>query len=182
MFPRTALILAAVFVTLVVALFVAPPRFGPFRLWHAQMEAGSAYMKSLKESDMPPWIERSRHLLAEYRPDMHSVGVYGLRDKPVPTDLVRLKIARVDIFENKVCYVWMGGMDHTYLEARRLPDGTFTLVAHYNDYQSEVIWPNRPNQAMERTATRRASSFRLASTLSLRSMVALGVRRSSYSR
>jgi hypothetical protein len=117
---------------------------GPFGMWRRQMAAGGAYMKSLSQSDMPIWIERSKRLLAEYRQEMRPVGAYGLRNRPVPSDLARLKIVRVDIFEDRVCYVWMGGMDHTYLEARRLPDDTFTLVAHYNDYQSEVIWPKRP--------------------------------------
>lgn len=40
----------------------------------------------------------------------------------------------------------------------------------------------RPNQAMERTATRRAFPFCVINTSSLRSALALGGRRSSYSR
>jgi len=39
-----------------------------------------------------------------------------------------------------------------------------------------------PNQAMERTATRRAFTFIVASTCSLRRALALGGRRSSCSR
>ena len=152
MLPRFALVVIGLLIIAMSGVGIYIYSGGPFAIWKRQMAAGSAYMKSLKESDMPPWIERSRHLLAEYRPNMHPIGVYGLHDKPVPTDLARLKIARIDIFENKVCYVWMGGMDHTYLEARRLPNGAFTFVAHYNDYQSEVIWPKRQNQAMERTS------------------------------
>jgi hypothetical protein len=184
MFPRAALVLAAILVTLVLALFIVLRWFGPFAIWTRQMAAGRTYMKSLKESDMPAWIERSKHLLAEYRPDVGPVGVYDnvTHGKPIPSDLAQLKIVRVDIFQNAVCYVWMGGMDHTFLEARRLPDGSITLVAHYNDYQSEVIWPKRPNQAMERTATGRAFAFRVATTFPLQAMRALGGRRSSCSR
>jgi len=185
MFPRAALVLAAVVVTLVAALFIVPRWFGPFAIWKRQMAAGRTYMKSLRESDMPAWIERSKHLLEEYRPEVGPVGVYDdvTHGKPIPTDLRRLKIVRVDIFKDAVCYVWMGGMDHTYLEARRLPgDGSTTLVAHYNDYESEVIWPKRPNHAMERTRTRRGSTLALASTLHLQATRALGARRSSCSR
>ena len=157
---------------------------GAFLLWKRQMAAGRTYMKSLRESDMPLWIERSEHLLAEYRPDVPPVGVYDdvTHSKPIPPDLARLKIVRVDIFEDRVCYVWMGGMDHTYLEARRLTGDGFTLIAHYNDYESEVVWPKRPNHAMERTATRRAFTFSVINPLSLRATLGLGGRRSSCSR
>jgi hypothetical protein len=149
MFPRAALILAAVLMTLLLTLFIAPRWFGPFQLWHAQMEAGSAYMKFLTESEMPSWIERTKRLLGERDPSEHPIGVYdSRRGKPIPPDLKQLKIIRIDVFEDRVLYVWMGGMDHTYLEARRLPDGSFTLVAHYDDYRSEVIWPKRPTHAM----------------------------------
>ena len=182
MFPRAAIILAALLVALVIALFGAPHWFGPFRLWHAQMRAGSAYMKSLGEADIPPWIERSRRFLAEYRPGLYPVGVYGLRAKAIPSDLARLKIVRVDIFEDRICYVWMGGMDHTYLEARRLPDDSFTLIAHYDDSASEVIWPKRPNQAMERTAIRFAFGFPVGTAPPLRATLAPASRRSSCSR
>jgi hypothetical protein len=184
MFPRAALILAAVLVTLGAALFIVPRWFGPFAIWTRQMAAGRTYMKSLRESDMPAWIERSERLLPEYRPDAPHVGVYDdvTHGKPIPPDLARLKIVRVDIFEDRVCYVWMGGMDHTYLEARRLPGDGFTLIAHYNDYESEVVWPKRPNHAMERTGTRSVSTLALASTLFLQATRAFGARRSSYSR
>jgi hypothetical protein len=148
------------------------------------MVAGSTYMKSLRESDMPGWIERSKHFLAEYRPDSRHVGVYDdvTHGKPIPPDLARLKIVRVDVFEDRVCYVWMGGMDHTYLEARRLPGDGFTLIAHYSDYESEVIWPKRPNHAMERTTTRDVLTFCFASAPTVLATLALGGRRSSCSR
>jgi hypothetical protein len=151
MFPRAALLLATVLVALAVGLFVAPHWFGPFRLWQAQMQAGSAYMKSLKDGDIPRWIERSERLLAERNPAVHPIGVYDSLSggKPIPSDLQPLKIIRIDVLEDRVLYVWMGGMDHTYLEARRLPDGTFTFVAHYSDYASEAIWPKRPNHALQ---------------------------------
>ena len=132
---------------------------------------------------MPDWVERSKRLLAEYRPDVHLVGVYdGVTSrKPIPPDLARLKIVRVDIFEDRVCYVWMGGMDHTYLEARRLPDGNFTLVAHYNA-QSEVIWPKRANHVMEESATRRVLASSVIRSRLLRATLAPGGRRLSCSR
>ena len=152
---------------------------GPFSVWRHQMATGATYMKSLKDSDVPPWIERTTRLLAEWSPSLHPVGAYGLGGKPVPADLQQLGIIRVDILQDQVRYVWMGGMDHTELEVDRLADGTFRFVAHYNDYKSEVIWPKRPNQAMERTATRRLFTFRGASTPSLRVTLALGGRRSS---
>ena len=118
----------------------------------AQMAAGTAYMKSLTEADIKQWILRTEKLLTEYQPGGNSIGVYGDGAKPVPPDLQQLKIIRIDILEDQVGYVWLGGMDHTELIVRRSPDGTFTLIARYNDARSEVIWPKRPNQEMQLTA------------------------------
>ena len=144
MFPRTSLViigLLAIAIITIGALFYAR---GPFAVWSHHMAVGASYMKSLKESDMPPWIERTKRLLTESPPDSHSVGVYGQGGKPIPADLQQLGIIRVDIFQDQVCYVWMGGMDHTDLEVDRLPNDRFRLIAHYNDFHSRVIWESDP--------------------------------------
>src|SRR5262249_14708122 len=143
MFPRTAIAIAAV---LVIGLVVAIKMSFPVRLaeaTRAQMAVGAKYMKSLKDSDIPPWIERSKQLLSEWTPDLRPIGAYGLGGKAVQTDLQKLGIIRIDILQDQVRYVWMGGMDHTELEVDRLGDGTFRFIAHYNDDRSEVIWPQK---------------------------------------
>jgi hypothetical protein len=139
-------------------------------------------MKSLKTTDVPPWIERTNRLLAEWTPSLNPIGAYGLGGKPVPAELQQLGIIRIDILRDQVRYVWVGGMDHTELEVDRLPDGTFRFIAHHNDARSEVIWPKRPNQALERTATRSAFTFCVAKTSSLRATLAPGGRRSALFR
>src|SRR5262245_60847081 len=142
MFPRFAVILAVGLLALLAYTLFVP--HGAFQDWDEQMQAGSAYMKSLKESDVAMWIVRTKGFLAEYHPGMHSMGVYakGAKAKPLPSDLAQLKIIEVHIFEDAVFYAWMGGMEHTSLEVRRCPDGTFTLIGHYTDFISAVIWPN----------------------------------------
>ena len=45
------------------------------------------------------------------------------------------------MYEDQVSYVWMGGMDHTYLKVQRMNDGDFRFTARYNDGKSRVIWP-----------------------------------------
>src|ERR1700675_1081739 len=154
MFPRAALVILAVLVLSIAALFLAPSRI--FRVWRTQMDMGTTYMKSLTEADVRPWIERTKKLLAEYDPSSHPIGVYGFGAKPIPTELEQLKIIRIDILQDQVRYVWMGGMDHTELEVDRLPDGSFRLVAHYSDAKSDVIWPKantkKSNQSMKPTA------------------------------
>jgi hypothetical protein len=182
MFPRAAIAIAAV---LLIGLVVAIKMSFPVRLaeaTRAQMAVGAKYMKSLKESDIPPWIERTKDLLSEWTPELNPVGAYGLDGKPVPADLQKLGIIRVDILQDQVRYVWMGGMDHTELEVDRLADGTFRFIAHYNDYKSEIIWPKRPNQALERTAARREHLLSKASTLKAEAELALVSGRSASSR
>jgi hypothetical protein len=105
------------------------------------MAAGRMYMDSLTEKDIPVWIDRTEKLLSEYQPGIGPMGVYGSGAKPIPSDLSKLKIMRIDITENEVSYVWMGGLDHTELEVHRIKDGSFKFVALYNDAKSKVIWP-----------------------------------------
>ena len=142
MLPRVALVIVGVLVIGIVGIGVWFYTGGPFGVWRKQMAVGAKYMKSLKDSDIPPWIGRTKQLLSEWTPDLHPIGAYGFGPKPVPPELQRLGIIRIDISKDRVCYVWMGGMDHTELEVDRLPDGSFRFIAHYNDYKSEVIWPN----------------------------------------
>jgi hypothetical protein len=145
MFPRAALVALSLLVVAIVGLGIWVCSGGLFGGMRHQMATGASYMKSLKESDVSPWIERTKRLLAEWRPGSDPVGAYGLGGKPIPADLQHLGIIRIDILQDQVRYVWMGGMDHTELEVDRLADGTFRFIAHYNDYRSEVIWPKRPN-------------------------------------
>jgi hypothetical protein len=163
MFPRASLaILGVLVISLVVVFLVGPVRFvGATR---AQMRVGRTNMKSLKEIDVPPWIERTNRLLAEWTPNLDPIGAYGLGGKPVPAELQQLGIIRIDILQYQVRYVWMGGMDHTEREIDRLEDGSFRIIAHYNDFESEVIWPERPNQSMRPTASRRAIQLCMSST------------------
>jgi len=153
MLTRVILVIVALLVSAIVGIGIWFYTSGPFGLWRKQMAIGETYMKSLGDSDVPAWIARTKPLLGEWNPSLHPIGVYGLGGKTIPADLQRLGIVRIDILENRVDYVWMGGMDHTELEVDRLPDGSFQFIAQYNDYKSEVIWPKRPNKSLQPTAT-----------------------------
>ena len=182
MFPRIAIAIAAV---LVIGVIVAVKMSFPVRFaeaTRAQMAVGAKDMKSLKDSDIPPWMERTKRLLAEWTPSLNPVGAYRLDGKPVPADLQKLGIIRIDVLQDQVRYVWMGGMDHTELEVDQLPDGSFRFIAHYNDDKSEVIWPKRPNQALERTADRREDLLSMISTLKSAAWPAVVSGRSAFSR
>jgi preprotein translocase subunit SecE len=106
-----------------------------------QMTAGRAYMDSLTEKDILVWIDRTKKYLDEYDPKADKIGA-----KPVPPELKKLKILRIDEGTNFVGYVWMGGMDHTELFVERMADGSFQFTAGYNDESNKVIWPKTPNK------------------------------------
>jgi hypothetical protein len=110
--------------------------FGYFKV---QMTAGQKYMDSITDKDVPVWIERTRELLSEYEPGTRQIGAYD--SNSIPPDLKKLKIIRIDIGEDYVGYVWMGGLDHTELIVHHLTDGSFQFLARYNDARSRVIWP-----------------------------------------
>ena len=105
MLPRAALVILALLVIAIVGIAVWFYTGGPFGVWHHSMATGAAYMKSLKDSDVPPWIERTQRLLAEWKPGLDPIGAYGLGDKPVPADLQQLGIIRIDILQDQVRYV-----------------------------------------------------------------------------
>jgi hypothetical protein len=113
----------------------------PFQYAHSQMTAGRVYMDSLTEKDFQAWTDRTKKLLSEYEPGTNPIGVYGSGSKRIPADLAQLKIIRIDMSENNVSYVWMGGLDHTELRVHRLKDDSFEFVAQYNDENFKVIWP-----------------------------------------
>ena len=123
---------------------------GGFFLWPAvrfvhsldvQMKTGQKHMDSIAEADVPAWVSRTKALLNEYGSKAQSERP-SLEGQSVPADLLQLSILRVDIYDsNTVGYVWLGGMDHTYLEIQRASDTNFIFTAHYNDKTSRVIWP-----------------------------------------
>jgi hypothetical protein len=117
----------------------------PFQYFHSQMTAGRVYMDSLTEKDFQVWADRTKKLLAEYEPGNGPIGVYGSGSdaKRIPADLAQLKIIRIDMSEDNVSYVWLGGLDHTELQVHRLKDDSFEFVAQYNDENIKVIWPKQ---------------------------------------
>jgi len=155
MFPRAALVILGLLLVVIVFVMVRAFTGGPFKMSADQASAGRAYIKSLKQADVQPWIDRTEKLLSEYDPKSQSIGVYGMEGKPIPRDLQQLKIIRIDVSLNQARYVWMGGIGPRIdLEVDRLPDGGFRLTAHYSDTDSEVIWPRTPNQPLEPTTGR----------------------------
>ena len=120
------------------------PTISFLHLMGTQMKVGQKYMDSLTEPDISVWITRTKELLAKFDPQAQEIGTYGLGGKHIPTDLQQLKIIRIDVCDsNTVLYVWLGGMDHTYLKAKRENDGSYEFTANYNDERSRVIWPKK---------------------------------------
>ncbi|MCX6898652.1 MAG: hypothetical protein NT105_08140 [Verrucomicrobia bacterium] len=103
-----------------------------------QMKAGRKYMDSLTEPDIQRWIERTKVYLAGYDPQKPTIG-----SMLVPPDLKALKIIRIDVTQDRVVYVWMGGFDHTDLAVERLQDDGFKVTANYDDKRSRVIWESK---------------------------------------
>ncbi len=129
-------IIAAPFVIWFAAGIVEVIRFVHYM--GSQMEAGRTYMDSLSESQIESWIQRSEKLLASA-----PTNASPIRSTPVPEDLAALKILRVDVDPpDCVSFVWVGGMDHTYLLVQRQSNGTHRLIANYNDEEPErQLWP-----------------------------------------
>ena len=136
-------IIVIVIILGVIGYHIAPVGFLIYGL-RSQMKVGQKYMDSITEKDIPVWIERTERYLKEYDPDPNAsvIGVYSSHgDKPIPPELEKLKILRIDIAQDHVSYVWLGGLDHTILSVFKTEDGDFRFIGRYNDYNSKVIWP-----------------------------------------
>ncbi len=145
------LVLGAVGYYIVWPICLAVPLF--WRMKVAQ-EYGCKYMDSITAKDIPVWIERTKKYLQEYDPKSGVIGVYGTDKKPIPPELRKLEILRIDISSDYVEYVWLGGMDHTNLQVQKTTDGNFKFTANYNNHSSKVIWPkvdaNQPHSTADK--------------------------------
>jgi hypothetical protein len=140
---RIALFAAVAALLLILAAgFFAWPEIRFVHSLSVQMKTGQKHMDSITESDIPAWTSRTEALLKNY--GTQSAGRHSLEDQSVPADLQQLGILRVDIYDSDtVGYLWLGGMDHTYLEIQRANGSNFIFTAHYNDQTSRVIWPKK---------------------------------------
>jgi hypothetical protein len=104
-----------------------------------QMQIGRTYIDSIDEQKCYEWIERTRGLISKYGPAGSPIE---LVDSSLPDDLKAIGLVRVDIEEDGVRYVWMGGMDHTNLYVRKNNSNEFEIFANYDDATSESkLWP-----------------------------------------
>lgn len=135
---KKPIIIAAAVVGLLVLLLVVVmvlPYFGSFETMRRQMHAGKRYMDSLSDAEIQKWIDRSKAYMAHADPKEYPIGA-----RPVPEDLKTLKILRIDLRTNSVVYVWCGGLDHTCLSVSE-KDGSYKVIAGYDDQHSKVLWP-----------------------------------------
>jgi len=131
-----------VFVGIPFVYFILRPLFfivALFFVLSSEMKKGQRYMDSMQPSDFTRLEAKTTELLKKYKPDLHPIGVYGVGGDPIPTDLEKMGIVRIDIREESVAYVWVGGMDHTYLEVARNPDGSFVFHGVYNDQTTKIL-------------------------------------------
>ncbi|MBU4461132.1 MAG: hypothetical protein KJ579_11230 [Verrucomicrobia bacterium] len=109
-------------------------------LFH-QMRAGKRYMSSLTERDVPQWVQRTDDLLLRFG---KSNDVVFLSGKDIPAELQSIGIQRIDVEAGtfrRVCYLWVGGFDHTLLSVERKTNGTYTICARFDDENREQVWP-----------------------------------------
>jgi len=102
-----------------------------------------AYMNGLSSNDIEQLIRRSEALL------MQGQGVPNPEDAfreprilysdgssthpPIPNEFSEMRVLNIIVTANAVCYVWMGGMDHTNLLVKRDKTGNWTVDAYFSD-------------------------------------------------
>lgn len=118
------------------------PNVVAYRAFSNQMRVGKLYMDSLSPQDIQQWIARTQAILSAA--PVNGLSAYGAGEKPIPEDLKKLKIIRIDVLSpERVDYEWCGGMDHTGPIINREDDGHFTVTAEYDDLNTKVLWPKQ---------------------------------------
>jgi hypothetical protein len=113
---------------------------GLFHSIDKSMAVGQKYMDSLTEKDIQVWVNRTKKYLDKYVPKADRID-----GKAVPLELQQLGISGIDITTNSVCYVWVGGFEHTSLIVEQIADESFKFTAEYSDESNKVIWPKTLN-------------------------------------
>jgi hypothetical protein len=113
--------------------------FGDAMIWKHE-RPGQRCMTTLSAEDIPVWEERTRHYLETDGANIRVIGVYP-HEKPIPEELQKIGIIRIDINENTVSYMWMGGFNHVGLRVQRLEDGSFEFTGQYSDNNIKKLWP-----------------------------------------
>lgn len=136
---KVAVILASLILASLLLVPLVPTVF-LFYSMTSGMHTGQRYMDSLTDVEIQRWIDRTKDYLAHVDPNEYPIDA-----RPVPSDLETLDIRRIDLWPDRVVYVWVGGLDHTALIVRKTDRG-YMVVAQYNDYHSRVIWPKSTNE------------------------------------
>lgn len=127
----------AIIITVVLGLLVlagavlAPPAIFIYRM-SRQMDAGRAVLDALTEPELELWLARSEALWKKFE-GHYDMGVYHDGIRPLPSDLAALKLIRIDVYDDSIYYVWVGGMDHCSLIVERKSDGYAYFTAEYSD-------------------------------------------------
>lgn len=104
---------------------------------NSQMHKGQQFMDPMNSSDFSWWESRTKEFLKEY--DLQKDPMYWYEGSIIPKDLSDLGILRIDIYKDSICYVWAGGMDHTYLDVVRNSDGTFYFRGRYDEKSEKIL-------------------------------------------
>ena len=122
-------------------IFIACFMFFMFHSWDNNMEKGKQIMSSLTDDELAHWINDAVKLHSI--DSLRAIGIGALfeNDPLFKDNYVKLDIIRIDVNDNEVRYVWMGGFDHTYLTFTISNQEVEHVVARYNDYASQKLFP-----------------------------------------
>jgi hypothetical protein len=105
----------------------------------SQMHKGQKFMDSMDADDFYRWESMTKEFLKEYDSKKDPMYRYGTGGSAMPKDLSDFGVLRIDIYRDSVCYVWAGGMDHTYLDVVRNSDGTFFFRGRYDERSEKLL-------------------------------------------
>ena len=96
-----------------------------------QQGKGIDYMKSLSESEAKVVVQESLALMTS------AVDADRPLKPPIPQEWQSRGVIRIDVSNDTVSYIWLGGMEHTFLDVRLEENGDCKVMAHYDDDKSE---------------------------------------------
>lgn len=131
--------------SVIVIILIIILQFGHciFRIFHfkSSMKVGRDFMENLNDDELAYWAKDALKLYSIDSLRSERIGAIRIVRDEIDEKYRKCGIIRIDVNTNSVSYVWMGGVDHTSLHFEISSDSIESIIAVYNDYTRQKLYP-----------------------------------------
>jgi hypothetical protein len=112
-----------------------------FGMARVSMMKGQKIIENMDKNQLMYFVTDAKKLLFQDSLKRRGIGAQSAAKKNLKDEYKKFGIVRIDVLDSSVCYVWMGGFDHTYLSIGFHNDTVKRITARYNDYTGQDLYP-----------------------------------------